>query len=418
MNPFLVQISIIVTLSFTFCSEVLAQKVVTSIEFSGLKKTKEAYLRQFITTSIGDEIDSLQLSDDRQRMLNLGILQEIVPQIHEEAAGIKVIFECQEMFSALPVFTLGKTVDTFWLKAGFQHLNFTGRGDKFYAYYQFYDRHTFKLKYEIDRIKHSNWGMTSSLIKWALVEPIKSESGLFDYDYTSYTGYVSAVRFFTYRETLDFGMGFFNEHFRSKGQPGDELAKIVQGNKLQSKIIFKSNHLDYRSFYIKGYYNQLNVEFFHSLDEMSNFATIYNEFRYFNQLGSKLNWANRLRAGIATNDENPFAPFVLDSYLNIRGVGNRVDRGTGSFIINTEMRYTLCDFKKFAAQGVGFIDAGTWRKPGGSFNDFTKIDNIRIFTGLGFRLIYKRAFDTMLRIDYGFDYAKNDGLVIGIGQYF
>ena len=167
-----------------------------------------------------------------------------------------------------------------------------------------------------------------------------------------------------------------------------------------------------------GIYNQLNIEFIHSLDEVRNFVTIFNDLRFFKQIGKRFNWANRLRTGIATNDDSPFAPFVLDSYLNIRGVGNRVDRGTGSVVINTELRYTLFDKRLLAAQGVGFFDFGSWRKPGGSFNDFAKSENMRAFSGLGFRLIYKRAFDTMLRIDYGYDYNKNAGLVIGIGQYF
>jgi hypothetical protein len=82
------------------------------------------------------------------------------------------------------------------------------------------------------------------------------------------------------------------------------------------------------------------------------------------------------------------------------------------------MRYTIFDKRILAAQGVVFFDFGSWRKPGGILNDFTKSENMGAFSGLGFRLIYKRAFDTMLRIDYGYDYNKNECLVIGIGQYF
>lgn len=63
-------------------------------------------------------------------------------------------------------------------------------------------------------------------------------------------------------------------------------------------------------------------------------------------------------------------------------------------------------------------DLGLWRKPGGTFNDFRQSVNMKVFSGLGLRLIYKRAFDTLLRIDYGFDYNHTGGLVLGIGQYF
>jgi outer membrane protein insertion porin family len=405
-------------LAFTICTSLSAQQSISTVEFTGLTKTKESFLRQYINVAVGEKYDSSELVNDRQRLLNLGILGEVEIQLQNIESNVKVTFACREMINTLPIFALGKTADTFWCRAGLQSLSLSGRGDKFFAYYQYYDRHSFYLNYATDRIGNSRWGTTVSLIKWATVEPLNSESGLSNYNYTNYTGYVSAVRFLTFRETLDFGVGFFNERFEAQRMQDNELVDVVQGEKLLSKLTFKSNHLDYNAFYVDGVYNQLNVEFIHSLDEVQNFVTVFNDFRYFKQVSKRFNWANRLRTGIATNDENPFAPFVLDSYLNIRGVGNRVDRGTGSAVINTELRYTLFDQRTLAAQGIGFFDFGTWRKPGGSFNDFTKSENMRAFSGIGFRLIYKRAFDTMLRIDYGYDYNKNTGLVIGIGQYF
>ena len=405
-------------LAFGICTGLSAQQLITSVEFTGLTKSKESFLRQYITTTAGQEYDSTQLVNDRQRLLNLAILGEVETQILSDNNSVKIIFKCREMINTLPVFTLGKTDDTFWFRVGLQSLSFSGRGDKLFAYYQYYGRHSFYINYATDRIGNSRWGATASLIKWATIEPLNSASGISDYHYTNYTAYASAVRFLSFRESMDFGIGIFNERFEAQQPQENQLDKIVQGGKLLSKVIFKSNHLNYHTFYVEGVYNQLNVEFIHSLDEVQNFVTIFNDFRFFKQLGNRFNWANRFRTGIATNDDNPFAPFVLDSYLNIRGVGNRVDRGTGSIVINTELRYTLFDKKVVAAQGVGFFDFGSWRKPGGRFNDFAKTENMRAFSGLGFRLIYQRAFDTMLRIDYGYDYNKNAGLVIGIGQYF
>jgi outer membrane protein insertion porin family len=408
-----------VLLSLGIDTGLSAQQIIAKVEFTGLTKTKETFLQQYLVTKAGQVYDSVQLFNDRQRLLNLGILGEVQTAMTTDSSNhITISFSCREMINTLPVFTLGKTDDTFWIKVGVQSLNFTGRGDKLFAYYQYYDRHSFYLNYATDRIGNSHWGTTTSLIKWATVEPLNSENGIVNYDYTNYTAYASLVWFLTFRETLDFGGGIFNERFEAQQIQASELEEIVQGSKLLSKAIFKSNHLNYHTFTVNGIYNQLNIEFIHSLDEVRNFITVFNDFRFFKQVGERLNWANRLRTGIATNDDNPFAPFVLDSYLNIRGVGNRVDRGTGSVVINTELRYTIFDMKTLAAQGIGFFDFGSWRQPGGSVSDFTKSENMRAFAGLGFRLIYKRAFDTMLRIDYGYDYNKNAGLVIGIGQYF
>ncbi len=398
-------------------NESRCQEKITEIRFEGLSHTKELFLQQYLTSKVDGILDSSRLANDRQQLLNLAILSSVEIRIDRLTTGTIVIFQCMEMINTLPVFAFGTTNDTFWCKVGLQSLNLSGVGDQLVAYYQYYDRHSVYLSYKTDRIKNSNWGFSSSLIRWATIEPLVIENTNINFNYTNYTAYGSVIRFLTFQESLDGGIGFFNEKYEEQQQGAVDISKIIQGKKLLSKLIFRSNHQNYSTFYVDGFFNQLNIEFIHSRDQVENFITIFNDFRYFKKF-RRFNWANRLRTGISTNDENPFAPFVLDSYLNIRGVGNRVDRGTGSIVINTELRYTIFDHNMLAAQGVGFIDFGTWRKPGGTLSDFTKSENMRAFTGLGFRLIYKRAFDTMLRIDYGYDYKMNAGIVIGIGQYF
>jgi len=141
---------------------------------------------------------------------------------------------------------------------------------------------------------------------------------------------------------------------------------------------------------------------------------------YFKRVGEKGNWANRFRFGVASNAESPFAPFSVDNNLNIRGVGNIIDRGTASMVLNTEYRHTLYEKGWFILQGNGFLDAGTWRNPGGDFGDFVDSSNFRIYPGVGLRFIHKRIFNAIFRIDYGYGITKNSssGIVFGIGQYF
>jgi hypothetical protein len=106
--------------------------------------------------------------------------------------------------------------------------------------------------------------------------------------------------------------------------------------------------------------------------------------------------------------------------VNLRGVGILVDRGTGSVVWNTEYRHTLYDNKWLVIQGNAFVDAGTWRTPGGDFSDFIKEKNIQAYSGIGLRFINKKIFNAVFRIDYGYGLTKNSskGFVFGIGQYF
>jgi len=110
----------------------------------------------------------------------------------------------------------------------------------------------------------------------------------------------------------------------------------------------------------------------------------------------------------------------VDNNLNVRGVGNSIDRGTAAIVLNTEYRHTLYEKSWFILQGNTFVDAGSWRNPGGDFSDFGKIQNIRVYPGLGLRFIHKKIFNAIFRIDYGIGITQNatNGLVFGIGQYF
>lgn len=109
----------------------------------------------------------------------------------------------------------------------------------------------------------------------------------------------------------------------------------------------------------------------------------------------------RFTGAITSNSASPFAPFVLDSRVNIRGVGNRLDRGTAQLILNLEYRQTRFRTNKFAAQSGLFSDSETCRNLGGSLKDLCDKNQFRQFVDAGFRLIYKKVFISIIRVDYG-----------------
>ena len=398
---------------------VLAQKNISEIRIEGLTRSKEAYIRQFILSKIGEQYDSIKIALDRQRIANLEIMGNVRVEHSTTKDGIVIIFRCQEMFNTIPIFALGKTPETFWCRVGIQDANIGGMGNKLIAYYQYYDRHSIFLNYQLVRFRNKPWSYSGNFIRWATIEPLAINQAVVDYNYENLTGGISVTRHFGFRESVESGLSGFQEDY-NKREPTQELQAV---NELQRrgglvKLIFRSNHLNYSSFYLQGYSTQLNTEIIKRISDPSLFFIVFNDFKYFQRIGRKGNLATRLKLGLSTNEHTPFAPFVLDSYLNIRGVGNRVDRGTGSIVTNIEYRQTFFDERLFAAQAIAFVDFGSWRKPGGDFSDFAQTENMKVFGGMGLRVIYKRAFDTMLRIDYGYNYNKAGGFVIGIGQYF
>ncbi|MEP0985464.1 hypothetical protein [Ekhidna sp.] len=406
-----------------FCSilNVTFSQVIQEIKFEGLVNTKSDYLQQFLAIKAGDQLDSVLLSITKQRLTNLEMFSDVKFKVEERQSNYLVVFECTELFTLLPIFSFGGIEENFWIQIGATEVNLGGRGNKLVAYYQYYDRNSFATHLKFDRINQSLWGLSINLIKWSTLEPLFFSDQTVEYEYDNYTIGTDLIRHFNFTDRIEIGGAFFTENYLKftegefEGAP-DEVTK----HKILGKVTVVSNRVNYHFHYLNGIHNQLNMQTVQSLDSDPPFYIVFNDVKRFWRSGEKGNFATRLRLGLSTNEVSPFAPFVLDSYLNIRGVGNRVDRGTGAIILNTEYRHTFQDKEKVAIQGVLFSDSGSWRNPGGKLSDFTDDENFVLFAGGGFRLIHKKIYNAILRVDYGFNLQEPsvNGFVLGIGQYF
>ncbi|MEL7147615.1 MAG: hypothetical protein AAFO69_14665, partial [Bacteroidota bacterium] len=394
--------------------------------FEGLKKTKSSFVSRYLTLKAGDTPDSTLLEDNRQRLVNLEMFSDVKYSLLKDGKGYQVVFEFNELFTFLPILSFGGLREgAFWAQAGFTEANLAGRGQKLTAYYQYYDRHSVAIGTQFPRINGSSWDLNLNFVKWSTLEPLYFAEGVTQYDYDNFTYGATATYHFDYLRRLEFGGAYFTENYRKSVE---QFSEVTPGpgqafrRKLLAKVIFYNNKVNYRNGYLlEGTGHTTVSEYVHSFHTGdAPFFIMFHDFLWFKLFNQKHNFAMRARVGLSTNEESPFAPFVLDSYLNIRGVGNRVDRGTGVIVINTEYRRLLYDTRSLAIQGVAFADTGTWRTPGGTFSDFANSQHFELFAGLGARLIYKKALNTILRFDYGVDLQdhKSHGFVLGVGQYF
>tara|TARA_R110002094_G_scaffold108035_1_gene106099 strand:- start:79 stop:738 length:660 start_codon:yes stop_codon:yes gene_type:complete len=218
------------------------------------------------------------------------------------------------------------------------------------------------------------------------------------------------------------GANFFTEDYEYiTGATNPDVPLNLVVDKMLYKLFYEYNDVDNFYQYRDGFKSSFNFQYVTSTNEaLPEFLIGFNDFVYYDRIGEKGNWASRLRLGVATNNDSPFAPFAVDNNLNIRGVGNTIDRGTAAIVLNTEYRHTLYEKDWFVLQGNVFVDGGSWRNPGGDFGDFGDSQNLRVYPGAGLRFIHKRIFNTVFRIDYGYGITKNatNGFVFGIGQYF
>lgn len=397
---------------------------VEEINYTGLKKTKTSYLQRFIESTVGTELDLTQLAKDVQQLKNLNSVANATYQLDTLAGKLKLTFDIEEAITFFPIINFGGVRGNFWYQLGFTDANWLGLGHQLTAFYQNNDRRdNFSIYYRHPYINGTEWGISGSLLKWASVEPLYFSDQTVFYDYDNYSVGATGIYEIGRQHWLEFGGTFFIEEYR-KNERHAEVATpgpdALRQSKLLAKLIHQYNRVNYHFFYQSGFDNTANAQLVYNFYDNTWFEILLNDTRYFKRVGKKGNLAARLRLGISTNNDTPFAPFVLDSYVNIRGSGNRIDRGTAAIILNLEYRHTFFDRRRFAGQFVAFSDMGTWRNPGGSFSDLLEDDNFRHFMGGGIRVIYKKAYNAIFRLDYGVDIhnLNQRGFVLGIGQYF
>ena len=174
------------------------------------------------------------------------------------------------------------------------------------------------------------------------------------------------------KNEINFGVNKFTEKYQYlSGVTDASIPQTLDLNKTLFKLVYSFDNLDYYYQYVTGFKSVLYTQYVFTENDFQNeFLIAWNDFFYYKRIGENGNWANRMRFGLATNENSPFAPFALDNNVNLRGVGILVDRDTGSFVLNTEYRHTVYDKNWLAIQTNIFTDLGSWRNPGGELNDF------------------------------------------------
>ncbi len=416
-------ISFILILCFGLCFS--QEKDVVSLEIIGLKKTKASFLNKIIEVKQNRVLDSVQLDEDMIRLKRLPGISHAYYQVFltDTSEGYNVFYNVEENFTLIPSINIWTTSNNqFSYKVGLYDFNFLGRGIAFGGFYQNNGYDTYSVNFRAPYLFSKKLGLAANYQDWKSEEPLYFKGQSANYLYNNKSIEVLGLYELNTTNKFNIGASVFNEKYQYiSGDIPEEVPGNLDLDKLLLKFVYDFDKLNYSYQYVSGFRSLLTLQSVTSNNKMQDdFFIGWNDLLYFKRISDKGNWANRLRLGLATNSESPFAPFALDNNLNVRGVGNLIDRGTAVILLNTEYRHTFYEKGWFALQGNAFVDSGTWREPGGDFGDFVDSENIKIYPGIGLRLIHKKIYNAIFRIDYGVGLGENSskGIVFGIGQYF
>ncbi|WP_242202221.1 POTRA domain-containing protein [Aestuariivivens insulae] len=397
---------------------------VADLKIQGNEKLKTAFVKKISSIKAGAVLDSSVIEQDIIRLKRLPSVSHAYYQVfHSEDNTYNVFYHIEENFTLIPSLNIYTTNnDEFAFRLGLYEFNTLGRSIIFGGFYQKDNYSSYALNLRAPYLFTNTLGLAVNLQSLTTLEPVFFDDTTADYKYNNKSAELLGLYEFNFSNRVELGVNYFVEDYQYQfGATNPNVPQELNVHKWLAKLIYEYNNLDYYYQYVSGFKSQFNFQYVTSTSDMlPDFFIGWNDFFLFKRLGQRGNWANRVRLGLSSNAETPFAPFSVDNNVNIRGVGNTIDRGTGVIVLNTEFRYTLIEKHWFVLQSNAFVDAGTWRNPGGDFGDFSKSDNIKVYPGIGFRLIHKKIYNAIFRIDYGYGVTKGatQGLVFGIGQYF
>lgn len=395
---------------------------IQNISFLNTKKMNISFLESLLTTKKGEAVDSLKLKNDREFLNRLNGISKITYEIKYQEDSCDILFHIEENKSIIPSAAVWSAIDAVAFRIGLYDYNFTGNNSTLGGYYQYNYFHSGGISYQAPFLFSNTFGIEANLQSRSSKEPVFLTNGSANYKYTNSSAELLGVYQLNFKHRFKLGASFFNEKYTYlEGATATSIPLSLDIDKVLIKLEHSFNDIEYDYYLLDGAKNNVFVQIVNEPDfKQNNFFIAWNDICLYLPSGYKGNWASRVRVGFSTNKRTPFAPFAVDNNINIRGVGNIIDRGTGAIVLNTEYRKTFFEKNWFVLQGNIFIDGGTWRKPGGTIDNLYNTNNIRVFSGAGLRFIHKTIYNAVLRVDYGFGLTPNDGhgLVFGIGQYF
>ncbi len=426
---FLILIFIISTCCINAQKSTETYPEIAQFHIKGNKRLKTSFIRLISHTKSGVKLDSTKIKEDIIRLKRLPAVAHAYSQVfYMHDNKYKVFFHIKERFTINPQLSLYTTNDDeFAFRTGLYDFNSLGRNITFGGFYQRDIFDSYGINFKAPFVFNNKIGIALNFQDLTTQEPVFLNNGSSEYRYNNTSYEVLGLYSFNFNHRIELGFTFFNEDYQFLfGATDPNIPQDFNLDKILYKGVYEYDNLDYYFQYVKGFKSTLNVQYVtvspnqDQGDTLPNFFIFWNDFLYFNRFGERGNWASRLRVGLASNPNSPFAPFSVDNNLNVRGVGNTIDRGTGVILLNTEYRHTFYETDSIILQSNGFIDAGTWRNPGGDFSDFSDNQNVRVYPGIGIRFIHKKIFNATFRIDYGVGITRDatNGIVFGIGQYF
>lgn len=346
-----------------------------------------------------------------RRLRTLSSVLNVTPFVLPTDSGNVLTYQIKERWTLLPVGDFGVTEKSFWIGAGAMESNLFGRGVYAYAYLEYGTPYAYHFILRSPYLLSSKWGVEA-------ISRISNESENWKFlqNENFYKSYISLAAKYEFRFEKDIYFGLKLQEEKLLDNVGDDLITLDSRQVMVGFVKLIWQKIDNRYFYLDGWKNYFLME---QLLPISGDKPVFmvRDDLYFFRHYNKTNLAFRMSIGLSNETEAGYLPFTTDSYNNIRGSGYREYKGNRIGTINCEYRYTIFENNYSGIQVLAFTDMGNIKA---TIKNTIHEEDYLFFAGTGFRLIFKKAYNAVLSIDYGMNVQNpvQGSFVIGWGQYF
>ncbi|MGB9607889.1 MAG: BamA/OMP85 family outer membrane protein [bacterium] len=373
----------------------ITEMKIGKIEIKGLHKTKEQVVERFIKSHPGDILNINTLAEDRKRIFDLGLFENVVIDLQPGASEdkVNVIFDITETKTGQVMVGLGYSAQQGLVgRAEILENNFRGMAEGIHFLWEV-GGYTSKRSYEIGYYKpwidKYNTSFNISIYDKVLYRWV-TEQATSRYD--EYRKGMSAIFERPFSDWRRVSIGLRSEEVAINPEEGAGLPILgyVEGKVNAARFSYSLDTRDIKRSPRRGHYNIYSLE----LGKSSSFFTKQEiDLRRYKPMGRKGNYvfASRLNLAVAEGGVPAFEFYTVGGADTLRGY--REDRfwGNKMALLSLELRVPL--EKSFF--GAIFVDYGTaW---GGKYSTSDKFSP-HLGVGIGLR------FETPLgpiRLDYG-----------------
>jgi len=337
-----------------FVSFIDAQNtIISKINVKGNSRTKTSFIKKIAFVKTGSVLDSTKIHSDIRRLKLLASIANVDYTLKPTTQNSYTLtYIIEENFAIIP----GLNISTdnngdFAFRTSIFDFNFLGRNQLIGGFYSRNVFNSYGAYWEAPNLFTRKWGMGINYQSLTSQEPVFFENdNNVNYKFDNKAFEIKLQYEPNFHNRLELGANISKEDYSFiEGDLPSEISGELDARKITMIGEYEYNNINIFYQYKEGYRSILTYRFLlgsnGERDLLTNsFINSFignNDLEYFKRIGEKGNWANRFRLAYASNNKTPFAPFALDNQLNIRGVGNTIDRGTASIILNTEYRHTL-----------------------------------------------------------------------------